>query len=316
MHSESPARILIVDDDPSNVELLADIFDEDYEVLFATDGSKALELAVRSLPDLILLDVLMPGIDGFEVCRQLKESRSTAGISIIFITGMGDMEAETRGLELGAVDYVTKPINPAIVRMRVRNQVELKRARDTLTRLATTDGLTGIANRRHFDDSLVREHARLSRIEGELSLVMCDLDHFKPFNDTYGHILGDDCLRAVAQAIEASMSRPADLTARYGGEEFVCLLPDTDALGALAVAERVRTAIQALAIPHCQSPVADVVTTSIGVATVRCRPGRSVLGVLASADEQLYRAKSEGRNRVCAISEGVSRGEQARGAER
>jgi diguanylate cyclase (GGDEF)-like protein len=303
MLNERQARILIVDDDPSNVELLAQIFEEEYEVLFATSGERALEVAATSQPDLVLLDVLMPGIDGFQVCARLKANRATVGISVIFITGLGDMDAETRGLELGAVDYVTKPINPAVVRMRVRNQVELKRARDTLTRLATTDGLTGIANRRHFDECLAREHARLSRIEVALSLVLCDIDHFKPYNDSYGHIQGDDCLRSVAQAIEGAMSRPADLAARYGGEEFVCLLPETDAEGARAVGERIRAAVAALQIPHSESAVADHITISVGVATVRCRPGRSILAVVARADEQLYLAKSNGRDRVCAVDE-------------
>jgi len=305
MLDDSPARLLIVDDDPSNVELLAELFDEDYEVLFATDGLKALELAARTMPDLVLLDVMMPGIDGFEVCRQLKANRATAQILVIFITGMGDMDAETRGLELGAVDYVSKPINPAVVRMRVRNQVELKRARDALTRLAITDGLTGIANRRHFDNSLQREHARLARVQAELSVVLCDIDHFKSFNDGYGHLAGDDCLRAVAHAIEQSMSRPADLCARYGGEEFVCLLPDTGLAGALAIAERARAAVAGLGIPHKHSPVAPHVTASFGVATLRCRPGRSLLSVVARADEQLYLAKSQGRNRVCGSGDDV-----------
>jgi diguanylate cyclase (GGDEF)-like protein len=301
MINEQQARILVVDDDPANVELLAEIFDDEYEVLFATDGDKALTIAAQASPDLILLDVMMPGIDGFEVCAQLKAGRSTAGIPVIFITGMGDMEAETRGLELGAVDYVTKPINPPVVRMRVRNQVELKRARDALTRLATTDGLTGIANRRHFDEVLAREHARLARLQALLSLVICDIDHFKAFNDCYGHIAGDDCLRRVAHAIESAMSRPADLPARYGGEEFVCLLPDTDAAGAGAVGERVRQAVAALQIPHSGSTGAGVVTVSVGVACVECRPGRSTLAVVAQADEQLYLAKTGGRNRVCVV---------------
>jgi diguanylate cyclase (GGDEF)-like protein len=293
------ARILIVDDDPSNARLLALIFDDNYEVLCATDGEQALEMARQEHPEVILLDVMMPGIDGFEVCSRLKADGSTSGIPVIFITGVGDFGAETRGLKLGAVDYVTKPISPPVVKMRVRNQIELKQARDELTRLSITDGLTGLANRRHFDETLAKEYARLARHEGGLSLILLDVDYFKGFNDTYGHCKGDECLRAVANVISEATLRPADLGARYGGEEFACVLPDTDSDGALAIAEGIRNAIEALRIPHAGSASADHVTASFGIATRRCLPGGSPLELIAEADRQLYRAKMGGRNRVC-----------------
>jgi len=299
MSRPTQARILIVDDDPSNAMLLARIFDNDYEVLCANDGEQALQIARDEHPEVILLDVMMPGLDGFEVCSRLKAEHGTDSIPVIFITGTGDLSAETRGLKLGAVDYVTKPINPPVVMMRVRNQVELKQARDQLTRLATTDGLTGLANRRHFDETLAKEYARLARTDDKLSVILLDVDHFKPYNDFYGHQAGDDTLRAVAAVIQQAMLRPADFAARYGGEEFACILPDTDAEGALAIAEGIRNEIHALRIEHAKSTANGHVTVSIGAATRRCVPGGSPLILVGEADRQLYRAKMGGRNRVC-----------------
>jgi PleD family two-component response regulator len=218
--------ILIVDDETTNIEILAELLASDYDVIFATSGEEALAIVESARPDLILLDVMMPDIDGYEVCARLKKSASSKDISVIFITGLGDLEAETRGLSLGAVDYVTKPINPAVVRMRVRNHIELKIARDELARLAATDGLTGLANRRRFDQVLATECSRLRRSKGRLSLIMIDIDHFKAFNDTYGHVAGDGCLRQVGGAIGSVIHRTPDLAARYGGEEFSCILPE------------------------------------------------------------------------------------------
>jgi diguanylate cyclase (GGDEF)-like protein len=297
--NDAPAKILIVDDDPSNASLLARLFEDSYDVLCANDGETALRIAHDSHPEVILLDVMMPGLDGFEVCRRLKAEHDTDGIPVIFITGTGDLGAESRGLEVGAADYVVKPINPMVVRMRVRNQVELKQARDQLTQLATTDGLTGLANRRHFDAVLVREYARQARTNEKLSLIMLDVDHFKAYNDTFGHSAGDACLRAVAGAVEAAMLRPADLAARYGGEEFACILPDTDGEGALAIAEGIRHQIDSLHIAHPVSQASNHVTVSIGIATRRCLPGGDPQRLIEDADSQLYRAKMSGRNRVC-----------------
>jgi len=298
-------RILLVDDELSNIEVLADIFDDDYEVLFATEGEKALGIAATAQPDVILLDVMMPGMDGHEVCRRLKMDRQTAGIPVIFITGLSDVAAETLGLELGAMDYVSKPFSPAVVKIRVRNQIELKCAREQLTKLASTDGLTGLANRRRFDEVLAQEYARHIRSTNELSLILLDIDHFKTYNDTYGHVSGDDCLRQIAGVIDQSIIRVTDLAARYGGEEFVCVLPETNQSGALAIAEKIRQAISSLAIPHSASSAASHVTASLGVVTARCLAEKSPLNIVAQADEQLYKAKSSGRNRVeaCATPE-------------
>ncbi|GAB0057071.1 Response regulator PleD [Candidatus Magnetaquicoccaceae bacterium FCR-1] len=301
MSLEQPGTILIVDDESINIAVLTDILEERYEILFATDGKKAMELAKTAQPDLILLDVKMPGMDGHEVCARLKEERDTANIPIIFVTAMSDVNDEARGLELGAMDYITKPVSPPVVKARVRNQIELKNARDQLMRLAITDGLTGLSNRRHFDGALEKEHQRLARSRGLLSLILFDLDHFKAFNDTYGHLAGDDCLRQVGGMVLQTLTRVADLGARYGGEEFVCLLPETSHDGAVVMAEKLRAGIQGLKIPHAKSSAAKMVTTSLGVVTVRCIAGRSPLHVVALADEQLYAAKSAGRNRVQAL---------------
>ena len=270
MTGERQPRILLVDDEPGSIELLAGIFGDEYEILFATEGEKAVGLALTEEPDVILLDVMMPGIDGYEVCRRLKAEERTADIPVIFITACGDLEAESRGLESGAMDYIHKPFTSSVVKVRTSNQIELKRAREALTRLSITDGLTQLANRRRFDEVIRREHARLARSDGQLSLLMLDLDHFKGYNDTYGHLQGDDCLRRVAAVIGGVIRRPADLAARYGGEEFVCILPETTHEGAVRIAEKIRRNVEELAIPHGNSGVTDHVTVSLGVITARC----------------------------------------------
>lgn len=300
MTGERQPRILLVDDEPGSIELLAGIFGDEYEILFATEGEKAVGLALTEEPDVILLDVMMPGIDGYEVCRRLKAEERTADIPVIFITACGDLEAESRGLESGAMDYIHKPFTSSVVKVRTSNQIELKRAREALTRLSITDGLTQLANRRRFDEVIRREHARLARSDGQLSLLMLDLDHFKGYNDTYGHLQGDDCLRRVAAVISGVIRRPADLAARYGGEEFVCILPETTHEGAVRIAEKIRRNVEELAIPHGNSGVTDHVTVSLGVITARCTAEMGVSAIIAQADEQLYAAKAGGRNRVSA----------------
>jgi diguanylate cyclase (GGDEF)-like protein len=295
-------RLLVVDDESINVDLLSDTFRDEYEVLSATEGGRALEIAARKMPDMILLDVMMPGMDGYEVCRRLKREHRTSGIAVIFITSLRDVAEETKGLELGAVDYVSKPINSVTVRARVGNQIRLKRAQDELTRLAATDALTGLANRRRFDEMLAYEYARHVRSGTAFSLILMDIDYFKNFNDNYGHVCGDDCLRKVAQIISGVMARATDLVARFGGEEFVFLLPETDLNGAVVFAERVRKSISDLAMPHAYSPVANHLTVSLGGLSVWQLPGRSISNIVAQADAQLYAAKETGRNRVCVAS--------------
>ena len=291
-------KILVVDDRLSNIELLSKIFVDTYEVLSAMNGVDALHLAATQNPELILLDVLMPEMDGYEVCRRLKSVQLTKGIPVIFITGLGDEGGEILGLELGAEDYITKPFRPSVIRMRVKHQIELKQAREQLTLLSVTDGLTGLANRRHFDEVLAKEYSRHARSGAELSLILMDIDYFKAYNDTYGHVSGDECLRQVAHKITSIILRSNDLAARYGGEEFACILPETDLAAAMCVAEKIRQGIRELKIPHRSSTVTDCVTISIGVVTAHCIPGKSESNIITLADEQLYAAKSGGRNRV------------------
>ena len=300
--TEPRPKILVVDDIPSNVHVLSRILKDDYDIYFATDGDKALELVQTRLPDLVLLDIMMPGMDGYEVCARIKGDPATRDIPVIFISAKSEVEDETHGLEVGAIDFITKPISPPIVKARVRNHLLLKRQADLLRQLSFLDGLTGIANRRRLDEALRREWRRCARSHAPLSLVMLDVDHFKAYNDHYGHQAGDECLRAVAGVLADQTKRPGDLVARYGGEEFVCLLPETDGEGAVLVAERLREAVARQRLPHAVSPVAGHVTVSLGAATARPLTETPSDSLYQAADLLLYEAKRAGRNRVCSGS--------------
>jgi diguanylate cyclase (GGDEF)-like protein len=296
--------VLVIDDETTNIEILASALEEECEVIFATSGAQGIALAASSQPDLILLDVLMPEMDGYAVFAALKAAPASAAIPVIFVTGRNDSEAEAFGLELGAADYISKPLSPPVVRVRVRNQLELKRAREELYRRAVTDGLTGLPNRRRFDEALLQEFLRLTRSTGWLSVVLLDVDHFKLFNDQYGHLVGDDCLRRIGGVLRDAGQRAADLPARYGGEEFALILPETDLAGAIRVAEAVRESVLGLEIGHARSPVARQVTVSIGVSSAQCKVGETPLSILAQADVELYAAKKAGRNRTMPIRGG------------
>ncbi|HYF60117.1 MAG TPA: diguanylate cyclase [Burkholderiaceae bacterium] len=307
---EAPARprLLVVDDDAINVQALYRAFGEDHQVLMATSGEQALRLAAARRPDLILLDVAMPDLDGVEVCRRLKADPATAAIPVIFVTGHDGEDAETRGLDAGAVDYIGKPINPRIVRARVRTHLTLKRQADLLRQWVYIDGLTGVANRRHFDERLAVDWRRAQRERTPLSLMLVDVDQFKLYNDRYGHQAGDDCLRRVAALASAEIRRPGDLLARYGGEEFAMLLPDTPAEGAARLAARLVERVFAEGLVHETSRVAPVVTVSVGAATARPSiEGGDVERLVRLADRRLYEAKLSGRNRACPPTELVAR---------
>lgn len=295
----SRARLLVVDDQQINVQALYRALSGEHQIFVATHGEQALLLCQEKLPDMVLLDVVMPGIDGFEVCRRLKADSRTADIPVIFVTASSDEAAETHGLALGAVDFISKPISPAIVRARVRTHLSLKAHADLLRQMALMDGLTGVWNRRAFDGRVQSEWLRARRSAQALSLVLIDIDFFKRYNDHYGHQAGDDCLRRVARVLASLLNRPADMLARYGGEEFVCVLPETDATGALEVATRLERGIRAEAMPHTASDVGPLLTVSLGVATALVSAESSVEALLACADANLYRAKSEGRGRAC-----------------
>lgn len=293
------ARLLVVDDQQINAQALYRALSGEHQIFVATHGEQALLLCREKLPDMVLLDVVMPGIDGFEVCRRLKADSRTAEIPVIFVTASSDEAAETHGLALGAVDFISKPISPAIVRARVRTHLSLKAHADLLRQMAFMDGLTGVWNRRAFDGRVQSEWLRARRSAQALSLVLIDIDFFKRYNDHYGHQAGDDCLRRVARALASQLNRPADMLARYGGEEFACVLPETDAAGALEVATRLERGIRAEAMPHAASDVGPLVTVSLGVATALVNAEDSVESLISRADAHLYRAKSEGRGRAC-----------------
>ena len=292
-------RLLVVDDQPANVQALYQVFAADHQVLMATSGEQALAIAAARRPDLVLLDVQMPGIDGYETCRRLKADPATHDTPVIFVTAHDDEEAETRGLDAGAVDFIAKPIKPRIVRARVKTHVTLKRQSDLLREWVYVDGLTGVRNRRYFDERLQAEWARAVRQSSGLSLLLVDVDHFKAYNDRYGHQAGDEALRRIGATLKAALKRPADLAARYGGEEFACVLPDTDLPGALALARQIGDQVRALAIEHAGSACAPVVTVSVGVASKPALVVGSAQALLREADAQLYIAKSRGRQQAC-----------------
>jgi diguanylate cyclase (GGDEF)-like protein len=292
-------RLLIVDDAMENIQILNHVLGGEHEVLFAMNGERALELAHQHQPDLILLDAVMPGMDGYQVCAALRAASDVRDIPIIFVTALTTPEDETRALEAGAVDFITKPFNVAVVRARVRTHLTLKRQSDAMREMTLTDALTGIANRRSFDDAIGNEWRRCARAAAPLSVIMIDIDHFKRYNDAYGHQAGDTCLKQVADTMLQCAGRSPDLLARYGGEEFVILLPQVDAAGAQTVAERILESVRALAIPHRMSSASDTVTVSLGVATLMPGQVGDPDALVRCADNALYQAKKDGRNRFC-----------------
>lgn len=294
--------ILIVDDNPAMIQVMAGMLKGAAQLRFAMRGRDALDQMAGSAPDLVLLDAEMPGMSGYEVCAAMKADARLADIPVIFVTGHGETEAEVRGLEAGAVDFITKPVNAALLLARVRTQLRIKSLTDELRNLATTDGLTGVSNRRHFDELLQREWQRCARTAAPLSLLMVDVDHFKRYNDHYGHPAGDSCLKALALALVSVAQRPGDRVGRMGGEEFAILLPDTDAAGAQEVAERTLQAVRVLGLPHAGSLHADHVTVSVGVGThaAQAQPvpiaDGDLWGLVSRVDQALYAAKNAGRD--------------------
>ncbi|MGQ5521717.1 diguanylate cyclase domain-containing protein [Chitinimonas sp. PSY-7] len=287
--------LLLVDDQAINIQTMYQIFHNDHEVFMATSGTQALEFCQNKQPDLILLDVIMPDLDGYEVCRQLKQDPLTQDIPVIFVTAQDNPTDEEKGLDAGAVDFISKPVNPKVVRARVRTHLTLKRQSDLLRSLAFVDGLTGVANRRNFDETLASEWRRSLRSGQTLSLIILDIDFFKRYNDHYGHQAGDLCLRAVANALRKCINRSHDLVARYGGEEFVCILPETPLSGAETMAHEMELAVRQLGIAHARSDIADVVTISLGVASAPNPRDEGPEKLISTADNLLYAAKQAGR---------------------
>lgn len=308
------ADILVVDDKPDNLRLLSIMLAEQgYKVRKAINGLMALTAVETARPDLILLDINMPYMNGYEVCQHLKASEATLDIPIVFLSALDDVFDKVKAFQVGGADYITKPYKVEEVIVRVENQLKivklqqelrqqnerLKKANLELQRLANLDGLTQLANRRRFDEYLKAEWERMARQQLPLSAIICDLDYFKRYNDTYGHLLGDDCLRAVARAISFAVKKPENLLARYGGEELAAILPNTNAEEATLVAEAIRREIQKLKIVHAESTASKYVTASMGVASIVPKLELSPEILVALADKALYQAKRQGRDRYC-----------------
>lgn len=259
--------ILIVDDSPAIIQVMANILSKVARLRFATSGPAALALARDAMPDLILLDAEMPGMNGYEVCEALKDDPELQEIPVIFVTSHSDAEFEVRGLEIGAADFIAKPVSEPLLVARVRTQLRMKRLNDELRHVATVDPLTEVANRRAFEDALQREWRRSLRENAPLSMLRVEVDHFKAYGERYGHPAADVCLRAIAASLKQSSLRPGDLVGRLGGENFGVLMPQTSRLGAMHIAHRVLALVERVALPHELSPTSNHVTVSVGMAT-------------------------------------------------
>ncbi|MFM2482799.1 diguanylate cyclase domain-containing protein [Celerinatantimonas sp. YJH-8] len=292
-------KIMIVDDVKANSRLLAKRLGDEYDFQIVTQGDEALAEAIRTLPDLILLDILMPNMDGFEVCRRLKAHDQTRLVPVIFITSLDDEEDEAKGLALGAVDYIKKPFRMPIIKARIKNHIQLKQARDLLEKQAFIDSLTAIANRRRFDEILEKEWYRAARGQTSIAMILLDIDYFKQYNDNYGHQQGDKCLIQIGQALRDCMKRGSDFVARYGGEEFAVILPAQDLEDAQKVAKFIQEQIAELQIPHDYSHLeSPYVTVSIGITSFIPSDSTQPESLFLAADQALYLAKHCGRNQI------------------
>ena len=295
-------NILVVDDGKAIRALICEIIQSiGYNPIPASSGEEALGLFVEKDIDVVVLDVEMPGIDGFETCRVLRSLRPTEWFPVIYLSGTSSDDYVIKGLDAGGDTYVSKPVNPRVLESIIKAmgriadmKQALRDANKELEKLAHYDGLTQILNRRGFDDALERYWKQAKREDSSLSLILIDVDHFKLYNDHYGHLKGDDCLIEVAQKLEKQLLRPIDLVARYGGEEFAVLLPGTDEEGASHVAMRLVEGINQLQIPHEKSLVSDVISVSMGIATSKNTANTTT--VINHADEALYLSKENGRN--------------------
>jgi diguanylate cyclase (GGDEF)-like protein len=319
--------ILIVDDSLSSQHLNKVHLESGgfTDILFAQSAKEAFQVFDQSCVngkqtiDLILMDIIMPDVDGIEACHMIKQNEETLDIPIIMVTSKTEKEELQLAFAAGAVDYLTKPLDKTELLARVRsalkskNETDFRKARElellevtrqleaafeTLHNLTLRDGLTGVGNRRYFDEMLANELSRCKREKNPLSLLMLDIDYFKLYNDTYGHLQGDDCLRMVALTAQNALKRPGDCLARYGGEEFSAILPNTSPFGAFKVAEQIRVAIENLQIPHIASKCKDTVTISLGVSCFKPGEDTSPTDLIKLADQALYEAKEIGRNRV------------------
>ncbi|MDR0315966.1 MAG: diguanylate cyclase [Treponema sp.] len=289
--------ILIVDDEKMNLKSLTHILTPDYTVYTAKDGPTAIEMAEQYLPDLILLDILMPGMDGYEVLAALKTIEATREIPIIIISGLNSAADEEKALALGTRDYISKPFSAGTVKLRIRNQIQIVNQIRAIERLSMMDQLTDIPNRRNFDNQLRTEWRRAIREQSPISIMMIDVDRFKYYNDTYGHLQGDVVLQTIAKVISQTLRRTTDFFARWGGEEFVVLLSNTEADGAMEVAKQIHENIGNKEIP-CTDGSITKITISVGVNTQLPTQDSSADIFFSRADRALYIAKELGRNKV------------------
>ncbi|WP_085444642.1 diguanylate cyclase domain-containing protein [Magnetofaba australis] len=291
--------ILIVDDCRDNIQLLRSTLDGMCDFIVVHDGHEAVSACIAQQPDLILLDVMMPGLDGYQVISKLKMEPLTRQIPVIFLTAMDQVEHESVGLDMGAIDYITKPFNAELVRLRVRNQLELKRLRDFYRERSAVDGLTGVANLPRFEERLDQEARRAARAGEPLSLLTLDLDRFHAFNEAYGHLSGDDAIKRIAKALQEKLARPGDLVARCNGARFSCILPHTDARGARIIAAKLLECVAELNISHSGSDVANHLTVSIGGVSLKRVDRDASVWMREQVALRLQQAKQQGRNRVC-----------------
>jgi diguanylate cyclase (GGDEF)-like protein len=291
-------KILVVDDEKMNIIALAHFLKPQYEVIVAVDGASALEAAEKHIPDIILLDIIMPDMNGFDVLIKLKDSTITMNIPVIFLTGLSNAGDEEKGLSLGAVDYIIKPFNQSVVRARIKTHLKMVDYIHTIEKLCMLDALTGLPNRRGFDTSMNVEWGRAYREKKTLGLIMLDIDKFKMYNDTYGHPQGDILLQAVAEVINKTLNRPADFASRWGGEEFMILLPDTGLEGTVIIAEQIRINIQNTIVPYADGTKTSA-TVSLGADSIIPDDGDSSAFFIAEVDKLLYAAKKNGRNQTC-----------------
>ncbi|HEY0585663.1 MAG TPA: diguanylate cyclase [Pseudoduganella sp.] len=292
------STILIIDDNPDTIRLMSAMLREQARVLFATNGVAGLEIARAQRPQLILLDLQMKSMDGFAVCERIMADPDLRHCPVIFVTASSGVDSEIACLDAGAVDFITKPLSGPVVQARVRTHLRLQAALASLDTLAHKDGLTGLHNRRYFDEQFAVEVARHRRQGAALGLALVDVDHFKLYNDQYGHQLGDECLRAVAQALAQCTRRPGELVARYGGEEFVVLLPNSCEDEVRRYGSWICQHVAGLQLPHAASPVAPQVTISVGLCSAAPDTDATPAGLLEVADKALYEAKRAGRNRA------------------
>lgn len=297
-NARSTPKLLLVDDQPATLETLYQAFVADFQVQIATSGARALAICQDSAPDLMLLDATMPDMDGFEVCARLKANPTSSDIPVIFVTGHNDTAQESRALQVGAVDCISRPINPALARARINSHLMLKLQTEAMYKLDFLDGLTGAFNQRYFDQQLSMELARSARNKSPLNLVLIEVDYFRQFNDCYGYQAGDDCLRQITGTLKAGLRRPADLVARHGGNTFACLLPETDFDNAMALACELELRVRGRGFSHEKSDAATIVTISLGVAGRVGTAAVDTTGLLALANAQLSKAIQAGRGRV------------------